>query len=174
MAFPWLLLQYAECFAGGFLISYCLCYRSKSRREETEKEGVFVDADVEKSVIEDECSTLIVADTEAIEGKGVFTKDNPGYLNEKEDEKKAKCNPPEDVNFVSQLCINEEGNRDNAELAMNSRRNGQNFVKKNFDPFRLMLSYQNQNETRACRKDFIKNHSVARRSTLDQNFCYLK
>ena len=59
MASAWILLQYAECFAGGFLTSYLLCSRSPKNRVKKE-ENTLSDVDPE---------TEIVAITEEIAAK---------------------------------------------------------------------------------------------------------
>lgn len=46
MASPWILLQYAECFASGFLTSYLLCSRSSKNRVENEVD--ILSDDIEK------------------------------------------------------------------------------------------------------------------------------
>ena len=50
MASAWIFLQYAECFAGGFLASYLLCSRSPKNRVKKE-ENILPDADPETEIV---------------------------------------------------------------------------------------------------------------------------
>lgn len=56
-ASPWLLLQYAECFAGGFLISYCLCSGSSNDHANGKDEVIIEKAGV--SLLDDNESTAV-------------------------------------------------------------------------------------------------------------------
>lgn len=86
---PWVLLQYAECFAGGFLVSFCLCYpRSPKNREELEKEVGFVFSSNEETVIIDDFPTTT---TEGSETKEISLESNPS-VSEKDEDEKEKCN----------------------------------------------------------------------------------
>ena len=111
---PWLLLQYAECFAGGFLVSFCLCYpRSPKNREELEKEEGFVFNSDEKSVIIDEFPTTT---TEVPETKKISLEGNPSVSEKEEDDEKAKCIESENLSCVCQPTMKEEKSKAKEQL----------------------------------------------------------
>jgi len=57
MASAWIFLQYAECFAGGFLTSYLLC--SRSPKKPVEKEEIIA-SDIDQTEI------VVISEEEAV------------------------------------------------------------------------------------------------------------
>lgn len=86
-ASTWLLLQYAECFAGGFVTSYLLCPRTVKNRKENEKDAVYLESP-EMNILDDGDTTVSVVVTEETDSK-----DGSGSLDRKQDEQEPKHNP---------------------------------------------------------------------------------
>lgn len=84
-ASTWLLLQYAECFAGGFVTSYLLCPRTVKKREE--KDAPYLETP-EMNILDDGDTTVSVVITEE-----TASKDGSGSLNRKQEQQAQKHNP---------------------------------------------------------------------------------
>lgn len=112
-ASPWLLLQYAECFAGGFLTSYLLCPRSK-KRELKGKDAVCLE-NPEMNILSDCETTVSVVLTEEPETKGCSDlKDGWSCTDRKQEEQTPKRNPQESKNNEEKYEA-EEGRKDEFE-----------------------------------------------------------
>lgn len=112
-ASPWLLLQYAECFAGGFLTAYLLCPRSK-KRELKGKDAAYLD-NPEMNIQSDGETTVSVVITEEPEAKGCSDlKDGWSCTDRKQEEQTPKYYPQEGKNNEEKY-EEEEGKKDEFE-----------------------------------------------------------
>lgn len=104
-ASTWLLVQYAECFVGGFLTSYLLCPRLKSRAG-NETNGVYLESS-KADILDDGETTVSVLQTEEAETQ----KDGSScWLNQKQGVQEPT---PEEGKNGKEKNAGEEGKKDN-------------------------------------------------------------